>query len=75
MEDLSRATPVTIRLGPRTITGSVRAVGEALHWPEAPDAPSRRLRHVVLDLGEAGAPVELWLAEEEPGLSPAPSRS
>ncbi|WP_407522254.1 hypothetical protein [Methylobacterium oryzisoli] len=75
MQDLSRATPVTIRLGPRTITGTVRAVGEALHWPAAADAPSRRLRHVVLDLGEAGAPVELWLAEEDPALSPPPSRS
>ncbi|WP_018259882.1 hypothetical protein [Methylobacterium sp. WSM2598] len=76
MQDRCGPTPVTIRLGDRTITASVRAVGGTLDLPLWPDGPPRRLRQIVLDLGAAGAPVELWLDEAAAaGLSGGPSRS
>ncbi|MGY2047901.1 hypothetical protein [Methylobacterium sp. JK268] len=76
MQARQGGTPVTIRLGSRTIRGFVRAVGEVLDLPPTPEDPRRRLRQVVLDLGAICAPVEIWLEEAAAsGLSGGPSPS
>jgi hypothetical protein len=75
MDEVRSTMPVTIALGTRCIQGVVRAVGEVVEWGQGPGAPPRRLRQIVLDLGAASAPVELWLAEAEEPLRPAPSGS
>ena len=64
--DTRSGTPVSLTLGPHRIEGVLRAVGDFVEMPGAPGSPARRLRNLILDFGQACAPVEVWLAEPEP---------
>ncbi|MET7243684.1 hypothetical protein ABZT49_09975 [Methylobacterium sp. EM32] len=64
--DTCSGTPVSLTLGRHRIEGVLRAVGEFVEMPGGPGSPARRLRNLILDFGQACAPVEVWLAEPEP---------
>lgn len=55
--------PVTLVIGSAVMRGRVRQIGEDLTLP-SPDGGEASFRQVLVDLGEATAPLELWLRVE-----------
>ena len=63
-------SPVTLVIGSRVIQGRVRQIGEDLTLGSPGDDGAASFRQILIDLGAATAPLELWLRVEATASDP-----
>ncbi|NGM37316.1 MULTISPECIES: hypothetical protein [Methylobacterium] len=65
MQQLTEKSPVCLTLGSLILSGTVKAVGDTIDMPASARSSAKKLRQLVLDFGNACAPIGLWLPIEE----------